>query len=244
MADIEDIASNYANNRQDFTEEKDAILYKRYSLLKWYREHRRKLPWRGDDVSFKTSSYGTWVSEIMLQQTRVETVVDYWKRWMTVYPTIQALAAATPDEVNKLWAGLGYYRRAQSLLKGAKALVEDGKGELPQEKAKLLQISGIGPYTAGAILSIAFNQVEPLVDGNVIRVLSRLYSIGDLQLTGVSNGAMEKLCWSIAGDLVDLESPGDFNQGLMELGATGASLIIFRPKHIIFPNIPSQIHDI
>ena len=103
------------------------------------------MPWRGDDApAFVKSSYGTWVSEIMLQQTRVDTVIDYWKRWMTVFPTIYDLAAATPDEVNKLWSGLGYYRRAQQLLKGAKAVVQDESlgGELPQDKVKLLKIPG------------------------------------------------------------------------------------------------------
>jgi A/G-specific adenine glycosylase len=153
----------------------------RTKLLSWYRENRRMLPWRGDEVDGilapAVSAYGIWVSEIMLQQTRVETVIPYWRRWMERFPTIEVLARATPDEVNALWAGLGYYRRAQQLLKGAQSVVSTFKGKIPDTAEDLKKIPGIGPYTAGAISSIAFGKTEPLVDGNVIRVLSRLFAL-------------------------------------------------------------------
>lgn len=186
------------------------------TLLNWYKQNRRKMPWRGDQTSISPSAYGTWISEVMLQQTRVETVIDYWNRWMTVFPDVKTLANASPDEVNKLWAGLGYYRRAQLLLKGAIKVVEDYNGVLPDTTQELLKIPGIGPYTAGAIASIAYDKAEPLVDGNVMRVFSRLLAM-KLEVGG---GAMEKQCWKIATELVPTESPGDFNQALMELGAT------------------------
>ena len=152
----------------------------------------------------------------MLQQTRVETVIPYWIRWMTIYPNVSALAKASSDDVNKLWAGLGYYRRAQMLLKGAQKVVEDYNGIIPSTAEELLNIPGIGPYTAGAIASIASNQVTPLVDGNVIRVFSRI--MATTLVSGTSE--MDKFCWSLAKELVDPIKPGDFNQGLMELGAT------------------------
>eukprot|EP01034_Spumella_vulgaris_P022471 gene22471-28599_t len=137
---------------------------------------------------------------------------------MERFPTVQTLAAATPDEVNQSWAGLGYYRRAQQLLKGAQFVVNNFDGVVPSNVTDLLRIPGVGPYTAGAISSIAFNLPEPLVDGNVIRVFSRMYAIS-LEV-GATGGAMEKRCWSLAAQLVDPLSPGDFNQSLMELGAT------------------------
>jgi A/G-specific adenine glycosylase len=152
----------------------------------------------------------------MLQQTRVETVVSYWNRWMTEFPSLETLAAASPDDVNQLWAGLGYYRRGQNLLKGAKFVVENYDGEMPQTREKLLGIPGIGPYTAGAILSIAFRQREAVVDGNVLRVFSRLFALYDK----IGGGKMEKVCWKLAEELVDPEFPADFNQAVMELGAT------------------------
>ncbi|CAM9426922.1 unnamed protein product, partial [Chrysoparadoxa australica] len=162
------------------------------------------------------SPYGTWVSEVMLQQTRVDTVIDYYTRWMELFPTVQDLAAADLNDVNTVWAGLGYYRRAKLLHEGAKTVVSEYEGTLPSTVKELLGIPGIGPYTAGAIASIAHGKVEPLVDGNVIRVLSRLRAIA----SDPKQPSMVKLCWQLAGLLVDTERPGDFNQGLMELGAT------------------------
>jgi A/G-specific adenine glycosylase len=190
--------------------------YLQIHLQEWYALNRRRLPWRGDFEEFTSSAYGTWVSEIMLQQTRVETVIEYWKRWMRAFPDVPTLASTSPEEVNKLWAGLGYYRRAQSLLNGSRMVVERFEGEIPNNTADLLTIPGVGPYTAGAIASIAFNKQEALVDGNVMRVFSRLFAL-TLEIGG---GAMEKQCWDIARALVPAEAPGTFNQALMELGAT------------------------
>lgn len=214
-----DLISDYIFNKTTHFNEEE-IIRCRLLLIKWYEENRRLLPWRGDTLpGFPSpplpSPYGIWVSEIMLQQTRVDTVIKYWNKWMIKYPTIQDLATATPDEVNTLWSGLGYYSRAQRLLEGARKVVKEYNGKLPDTVAKLMSIPGIGPYTAGAISSIAYNKSEPLVDGNVIRVLTRLRGI-----KSELNNAVEKDLWNIATHLVDPILPGVFNQGLMELGAT------------------------
>lgn len=187
----------------------------RTNLIAWYRLNRRRMPWRGDDTPVPVSPYSVWVSEVMLQQTRVDTVINYWNKWMEKFPTVTDLAHATPDEVNQLWAGLGYYRRAQNLLKGAKYVVDKYQGVMPGTAEELLTIPGIGPYTAGAISSIAFKQREPVVDGNVLRVFSRLFALRD----EVGGGKMEKLSWKLAATLVDPETPSEFNQAIMELGA-------------------------
>lgn len=245
MDDIEDCVSSAIDSPHGTTSEQ-APMYIfptsvtsaiRPALLQWYRENRRRLPWRGDtvdvaaylsgegkpfklefdgpDCSIPMSAYGTWVSEIMLQQTRIETVIPYWLRWMKAYPTVDALASANIDDINKLWAGLGYYRRARQLLEGARKVVSDFGSVVPSTVPELLSIPGIGPYTAGAIASIAYGRPEPLVDGNVIRVFSRLLAIP------VENGdKLNKVCWTAARSLVDPEDPSSFNQALMELGAT------------------------
>lgn len=166
------------------------------------------------------SAYGVWVSEIMLQQTRVEAVIPYWIRWMKSFPTVQDLAAASEEQVNAHWAGLGFYRRARLLHQGAKVVVSDYKGELPSTVEELLKITGIGPYTASAVASIAFDVCVPVVDGNVCRVLSRL--------TGIANhikapALKDKQGWDLAAQLVkagDASCAGEVNQALMELGAT------------------------
>ena len=139
------------------------ILVCREKLLKWYSEIKRPLPWR--DLSNKTP-YSIWISEIMSQQTRIETVIPYWNRWMLRYPNVHALSQATSEDINFLWAGLGYYRRGRSLLEGAKVIVSEYNGQIPSHIDDLLKIPWIGPFTAGAISSIAFNQPVPLVDGN------------------------------------------------------------------------------
>ncbi|KAE8778990.1 A/G-specific adenine DNA glycosylase [Hordeum vulgare] len=154
----------------------------RSGLLRWYDAHRRDLPWRFPAAPGREGrekrAYAVWVSEVMLQQTRVPVVIDYYSRWMARWPTVETLAAATQEEVNEMWAGLGYYRRARFLLEGAKQIAE--KGEFPSTASTLRQVRGIGDYTAGAIASIAFNEVvTPLVDGNVVRVISRLFAIAD-----------------------------------------------------------------
>lgn len=183
----------------------------RRALLAWYRRNRRDLPWRGVD-----DPYAVWVSEIMLQQTQVATVIDYYHRWLERFPTIEALAEAAREEVLELWAGLGYYRRARFLHESAQMVAREMDGRLPETAEGLKQLKGVGPYTAGAIASIAFGQPAALVDGNVERVLSRLRAIGgDPKAT-----ANQKLYWRLAESLVDPDAPGDFNQAMMELGAT------------------------
>ncbi|KAG9445794.1 hypothetical protein H6P81_011922 [Aristolochia fimbriata] len=194
----------------------------RASLLKWYYDNQRVLPWRTNQCEEKKESqeerearaYAVWVSEVMLQQTQVVTVIDYYKRWMTKWPTVHHLAQASQEEVNELWAGLGYYRRARFLLEGAKSIVEEG--EFPKTASALRNVRGIGDYTAGAIASIAFKEAVPVVDGNVIRVVARLKAISE----NPKEARTIKSFWKLAGQLVDPSYPGDFNQALMELGAT------------------------
>eukprot|EP00928_Gymnodinium_smaydae_P046614 TRINITY_DN31061_c0_g1_i1.p1 TRINITY_DN31061_c0_g1~~TRINITY_DN31061_c0_g1_i1.p1 ORF type:complete len:516 (-),score=31.99 TRINITY_DN31061_c0_g1_i1:225-1751(-) len=167
-------------------------------------------------AGFKPSAYGTWVSEVMLQQTQVERVIAYWTRWMTEFPTLQDLAAASSDAVNAVWAGLGFYGRAKRLHEGAKYVQKVHDGNIPSELESLKAIPGVGPYTAGAISSIAFGRRSAVVDGNVIRVFARLQA-----LEGDANAiALQKKCWLLADELVDAAQPGNFNQALMELGAT------------------------
>ncbi|CAE8650048.1 unnamed protein product [Polarella glacialis] len=169
-----------------------------------------------DDATFPSSAYGTWVSEVMLQQTQVERVVAYWTEWMRLFPTVKDLAEASPDAVNAAWAGLGFYGRARRLHEGAKYLVAEHAGVVPDSLEQLLRIPGVGPYTAGAIASIAFGQPAALVDGNVIRVFARLRALAGDSASAV----LSRRCWALAHELVDLEQPGSFNQALMELGAT------------------------
>lgn len=183
----------------------------RQALLHWYDHHQRTLPWR--EVQ---DPYATWVSEIMLQQTQVATVIDYFNRWMVRFPDVHSLASADLDEVLSMWAGLGYYRRAKLLHKAARYVVEELGGQMPQELKGLLALPGVGRYTAGAIASIAFEQSVPIVDGNVERILARLRTVaGDPK-----SKDNQKIFWQMAEALVDDERPGDFNQSMMELGAT------------------------
>lgn len=180
------------------------------ALLAWYREARRDLPWRR-----LSNPYATWVSEIMLQQTQVATVVPYFERWIKRFPTIQALASAPEDDVLAAWQGLGYYSRARNLQRSAQLVREMHGGRLPSDVTKLRQLPGIGRYTAGAIASLAFNQPEPAVDGNVMRVLTRLEALrGDPRVEPVASQI-----WDLAANLVRCESPSQLNQALMELGA-------------------------
>lgn len=183
----------------------------RRALLGWFSKHKRKMPWREAQ-----DPYATWVSEIMLQQTQVATVIDYFTRWMQRFPTIEALASAPLDDALAMWAGLGYYRRARLLHRGAQQVLREHSGQLPADPKQLLALPGIGPYTAGAIASIAFGLPEPIVDGNVERVLARLRAVaGDPK-----DRANQKIFWRMARELVDPQQPGDFNQSMMELGAT------------------------
>jgi A/G-specific adenine glycosylase len=184
----------------------------RRPLVRWYRKSRRDLPWR------RTSDpYAIWVSEVMLQQTRVATVIAYYDRFLARFPTVAALASAREEQVLAAWSGLGYYRRARALHAGARVLVERHDGRLPRDPALLRQIPGVGRYTAGAIASVAFGLPEPIVDGNVRRVLARVFAIDARR---VGRAREERQLWELAGRLVAGPDPGDLNQALMELGAT------------------------
>ncbi len=180
-------------------------------LLAWYDRNARQLPWRGIH-----DPYRTWVSETMLQQTRVETVRGYYDRFLSRFPTVEALAEAPLDDVLKLWEGLGYYSRARNLHKGAQQVVSEHGGTIPSDVDELRRISGIGPYTAGAIASIAYDRPVPAVDGNVIRVISRLTGIRE----NVGIPSVRRQIDAKATLLVSPDRPGDFNQALMDLGAT------------------------
>jgi A/G-specific adenine glycosylase len=178
-------------------------------LTPWYRKCRRDLPWRG------ASPYAVWVSEILLQQTQAQTATPYYVRFLERFPTVQALADASLDDVLGCWAGLGYYARARNLHRAAQIVVERFGGELPRTEKELSALPGIGPYTAGAILSIAFDVRAPLVDANVTRVLARLFGLrGD-----PGSARVRAALWALADRLVPERSPGEFNQALMELGA-------------------------
>ena len=182
----------------------------RGALLGWYRRHKRDLPWRRT-----RDPYAIWLSETMLQQTRVETVIPYYERFLARFPSVQALAEAAPDEVSKLWSGLGYYSRARNLHAAARKVVDGYGGELPSDVAALQELPGIGRYTAGAVASIAFDRAAPIVDGNVARVLARLLDLRD----DVSAPATQQRLWAEAEALARGPKPGDLNQSLMELGA-------------------------
>ena len=180
-------------------------------LLNWYGEHKRDLPWRGEGIS----AYHTWISEIMLQQTRVEAVKGYYLRFIAALPEIRDLAAVDDDFLLKLWEGLGYYSRAKNLKKAAQIVMRDYGGVLPRDPAELLKLPGIGLYTAGAIASLSYGIAVPAVDGNVLRVLARLEgNFEDIALERTKKSAAARLLRVIPQD-----RPGEFNQALMELGA-------------------------
>lgn len=180
-------------------------------LLEWYRGCARRMPWRDFP-----QPYTTWVSEIMLQQTQVETVIPYYDRWLTRFPTLADLAAASEEDVLRLWEGLGYYSRARNLHKAARLVMEKYLGLIPSNAAELACLPGIGRYTAGAIASIAFGQDEAALDGNIRRVFSRLFNV-ELPLR---SPASERLLWELAWENLPTGQAGDYNQALMDLGAT------------------------
>lgn len=183
-------------------------------LLRWYDRMRRDLPWRAGPNHTPTS-YEILVSELMLQQTQVATVIPYFHRFLARFPTIAELAAADEQEVLRYWQGLGYYSRARNLLMAARQVMEKHRGEMPSEVEELLTLPGIGRYTAGAVSSIAFNRRAPILDGNVSRVLCRLEKIE----TDPRQGSTQSLLWQRAEDLLPRKRTGDFNSALMELGA-------------------------
>ena len=180
-------------------------------LLNWYRHHGRSLPWRGH-----SDPYAVWVSEIMLQQTRVEAVIPYFEKWMRLFPTIEDLAKASEQEVLNAWEGLGYYSRARNLHKAARVVVEQYNGELPRDLKELRRLPGIGRYTVGAIASIAFGMNEPTLDGNLRRVFARLFDVSE----PADSPAGEKILWNLAREHLPKGEAGDYNQALMDLGAT------------------------
>ncbi len=196
------------------------------ALLDWFEESARDLPWRRTK-----DPYAIWISEIMLQQTRVQAVVPYYERFLSRFPTVKHLARARLDTVLKLWEGLGYYSRARNLHKAAKEIVTQFGGHLPAAPEQLLTLPGIGRYTAGAIASIAFGRREPLVDGNVTRVLCRIFRIKD----NPKEVAAQNRIWSLAEALVPAGHAGQFNQALMELGRE-----VCRPRNPDCEKCPAQ----
>ena len=181
------------------------------ALLRWYARHQRDLPWRGVD-----DPWAVWVSEIMLQQTQVATIRERFGPFMARFPTVRSLAAADLDGVLKAWEGLGYYGRARNLHRAAQEVVATLDGKIPETGAELSKLAGIGPYTAGAIASIAFGADEPVLDGNVTRVLCRLFHVtSDAKAAGTI-----KRLWSLARELTPAGKASFFNQALMDLGAT------------------------
>ncbi|MDT3428477.1 A/G-specific adenine glycosylase [Paenibacillus forsythiae] len=195
--------------RRDTEGREDMAFFSRH-LLEWYHEQKRDLPWRRS-----RDPYHIWVSEIMLQQTRVDTVIPYFNRFIGKFPTIESLADAPEEEVLKCWEGLGYYSRARNLQHAARQVKEAYGGKVPDDREAVFALKGVGPYTAGAILSIAFNRPEPAVDGNVMRVLSRFFLIEDDIAKARTRVRMEAL----AKALIPAGEASHFNQALMEHGA-------------------------
>ncbi|MEO8493781.1 MAG: A/G-specific adenine glycosylase [Planctomycetota bacterium] len=182
----------------------------RRRVLAWFRANARELPWRRT-----RDPYHVWISEIMLQQTQVVTVVPYFQRFIAAFPSIRELAAADEDAVLRLWEGLGYYRRARQLHKAARVIAQEHDGVFPDDPSLVRALPGIGRYTAGAILSIAFEAREPILEANTIRVLSRLIALRD----DTTTAAGQRILWQTAEDFLPRKNVGDFNQALMELGS-------------------------
>lgn len=180
-------------------------------LLEWYDRHARRLPWRDEPTPYRV-----WISEIMLQQTQVRTVLPYFERWMKRFPTLQDLAAASEQEVLQTWEGLGYYSRARHLLQAARIVSSQYNGQLPSRREQLEDLPGIGRYTAGAIASIAFGQDEAALDGNIRRVLARLLNVA----IPAHSPEGEKALWALARETLPPGRAGDYNQALMDLGSS------------------------
>ena len=192
-------------------------------LLEWYDKQKRTLPWRS-----KPTPYRVWVSEIMLQQTRVEAVKPYFERFMKALPTVKKLAACPEEELLKLWEGLGYYNRVRNMQKTAQILVQENKGELPAQFDELIKLPGIGKYTAGAISSIAFGIPVPAVDGNVLRVITRI----NADERDISKDSVKQSIARDIQEIIPMRRAGDFNQALIELGAI-----------VCVPNGPAKCHE-
>ena len=179
-------------------------------LLNWYSDHKRDLPWRRTKIAYRI-----WVSEIILQQTRVAQGMDYYKKFLSRFPTVNKLAGASEDEILKIWQGLGYYSRARNMHATAQILVEKYDGQFPDNYNELIQLKGIGPYTASAIASICFGEPRPVVDGNVMRVIARYCG---LEIPVNSNEGIKRI-HELAEQFMEATTPGDYNQAIMELGA-------------------------
>lgn len=179
-------------------------------IIGWYTQNRRDLPWRSTE-----NPYYIWISEVILQQTRVVQGLDYYHRFISTFPTIKDLAEADIDQVMKVWQGLGYYTRARNLHKSAQQIVSEYNGALPTTYKELLKIKGLGPYSAGAIASFAFKEAVPAIDGNVYRVLSRIYGI----FSSPETGAGKKEFYTLTMELIDKKHPDVFNQALLDFGA-------------------------
>ena len=201
--------------------EEEKIASFREKLLTWYDAHKRDLPWRRTQDPYKI-----WISEIMLQQTRVDTVIPYYERFLDWFPTVADLAQAPEEKLLKAWEGLGYYSRVRNMQKAAQQIMENHGGVFPSSYEAISQLKGIGPYTAGAIASIAFGLAEPAVDGNVMRVLARLFEV-DYDIGVPTN---RKIFQAMMEILIDPVRPGDFNQALMDLGSDIESPVNPRPE--------------
>lgn len=201
--------------------EEEKILSFRQKLLAWYEENKRDLPWRRSK-----NPYHIWVSEIMLQQTRVDTVIPYYERFLDWFPTVEALANAPEQRLLKAWEGLGYYSRVRNMQVAAQQIMNEFNGEFPSTYEGILSLKGIGPYTAGAISSIAFNLPQPAVDGNVMRVLARLFEVNH----DIGNPSNRKIFQAMMEILIDPDLPGDFNQALMDLGSDIEAPVNPRPQ--------------
>ena len=201
--------------------EEDKILSFRQKLLAWYDENKRDLPWRRSK-----NPYHIWVSEIMLQQTRVDTVIPYYERFLDWFPTVESLANAPEERLLKAWEGLGYYSRVRNMQTAAQQIMSEFEGKFPSTYEGISSLKGIGPYTAGAISSIAFNLPQPAVDGNVMRVLSRLFEVNH----DIGNPSNRKIFQAMMEVLIDPDRPGDFNQALMDLGSDIESPVNPRPE--------------
>ena len=201
--------------------EEEKILSFRQKLLAWYDENKRDLPWRRSK-----NPYHIWVSEIMLQQTRVDTVIPYYERFLESFPTVESLANAPEEGLLKAWEGLGYYSRVRNMQVAAQQIMNEFNGEFPSTYEGISSLKGIGPYTAGAISSIAFNLAQPAVDGNVMRVLARLFEVNH----DIGNPSNRKIFQAMMEILIDPNRPGDFNQALMDLGSDIESPVNPRPQ--------------
>ena len=201
--------------------EEDKIISFRQKLLAWYDENKRDLPWRRSK-----NPYHIWVSEIMLQQTRVDTVIPYYERFLDWFPTVESLADAPEERLLKAWEGLGYYSRVRNMQTAAQQIMSEFEGKFPSTYEGISSLKGIGPYTAGAISSIAFNLPQPAVDGNVMRVLARLFEVNH----DIGNPSNRKIFQAMMEVLIDPDRPGDFNQALMDLGSDIEAPVNPRPE--------------